>query len=104
MSEYNLSLRECYSSIEDVVLDHIMRELKEEFPNSGYRTIDSLLRQRGICIKQLQLREAMHRTDSYGITVRFADFIRRRTYRVPGPQALWHVDGNHKLVRYQLNS
>ena len=24
----------------------------------------------------------------------------RRKYHVPGPLALWHVDGNHKLIRY----
>ena len=61
--------------------------------------MDGLLRQRGIRVRQLQLREAMHRTDPNGITVRFADLIHRRKYHVPGPQALWHIDDNHKLFR-----
>lgn len=26
--------------------------------------------------------------------------LRRRQYSVPGPNALWHIDGNHKLIRY----
>ena len=99
MNEYNLSARACYSSIEETDLDHVVRELKEEFPNSGYRIMDGLLRQRGIRVKQFQLREAMHRVDPNGITVRFSDFIQRRKYHVPGPQALWHVDGNHKLIK-----
>ena len=28
--------------------------------------------------------------------------IYRRTYSVDGPNALWHLDGNHKLIRYRL--
>lgn len=28
--------------------------------------------------------------------------MRRRVYRVPGPNAVWHVDGNHKLIRWHL--
>ena len=100
MSEYNLSVRACYTSIDETDLDHAIRELKGEFPNSGYRIMDGLLRQRGIRITQSCLREAMHRVDPHGITVRFADLIHRRKYHVPGPQALWHLDGNHKLIRY----
>ena len=26
----------------------------------------------------------------------------RRKYSVPGPQHLWHIDGNHKLIRSNL--
>lgn len=28
--------------------------------------------------------------------------LRRRQYSVPGPNSLWHIDGNHKLIRYQI--
>ena len=28
--------------------------------------------------------------------------IQRRGYSVPGPNALWHLDGNHKLNRWRL--
>ena len=28
--------------------------------------------------------------------------IQRRTYSVGGPNALWHLDGNHKLIRWRL--
>ena len=104
MNKYNLSARACYSSIEETELDHVVRELKEEFPNSGYRIMDGLLRQCGICVKQFQLREAMHRVDPNGITVRFSDLIQRQKYHVPGPQALWHIDGNHKLIRYCMHA
>lgn len=26
--------------------------------------------------------------------------LRRRTYSVPAPNSMWHIDGNHKLIRY----
>jgi hypothetical protein len=29
--------------------------------------------------------------------------IHRRVYSVPSPLALWHIDGNHKLIRYSLH-
>jgi hypothetical protein len=25
--------------------------------------------------------------------------VNRRRYQVPAPLALWHIDGNHKLIR-----
>ena len=28
--------------------------------------------------------------------------IQRRVYCVPGPNALWHLDGNHKMIRWGL--
>lgn len=28
--------------------------------------------------------------------------ILRRTYSVPGPNALWHLDGNHKLIHWKF--
>ena len=28
--------------------------------------------------------------------------ISRRVYDVPGPNSLWHADGNHKLIRYRF--
>lgn len=26
----------------------------------------------------------------------------RRTYQVAGPNSLWHIDGNHKLIRWRI--
>ena len=100
MDEYGLTIHSCYTDIDDARLDHIVKELKEQFPNSGYRLMDGLLRQCGIRVQQLRVRECMHRTDPNGTIVRHADLIQRRKYHVPGPQSLWHIDGNHKLIRY----
>ena len=100
MADYSLFSRSCYSSISDAELDHAVQQLKEHFPNSGYRMIDGLLRQRGIRVQQLRVRDVVHRTDPNRTVVRLADLIQRRRYRVLGPQFVWHIDGNHKLIRY----
>ena len=44
----------------------------------------------------------MHVSDPKGTVVHFADCIQRRRYHVPGPQSLWHIDGNHKLIRWRI--
>lgn len=28
--------------------------------------------------------------------------VRRRVYHVDGPNAVWHIDGNHKLIRWRM--
>lgn len=44
----------------------------------------------------------MRRVDPEGVIERsiLLNIIRRRRYSVPCPMALWHMDGNHKFVRY----
>jgi len=34
--------------------------------------------------------------------MRWHQLIHRRVYSVPGPNALWHIDGNHRLIRWRL--
>ena len=103
MNEFSLSVRSSYSDIDDDELKRAVQQIKVNFPCSGYRIIDGLLRQRGICVQQLRLREVVQSIDPHGITVRLADLVQRRRYSVPGPQSLWHLDGNHKLIRYVLS-
>ena len=83
MEEYNLTVRSHYSAISDVELVRIIREIKVQFPNSGYLLMDGLLRQRGMRIQQSRIREAMHRTDPNGTIFRLADLVQRRKYYVP---------------------
>lgn len=41
----------------------------------------------------------MQRVDPQGVAVRWLRLTPRRQYNVSGPLALWHIDGNHKLIR-----
>ena len=49
-----------------------------------------------------RLRDAIHRVDSYGVNDRKKRRLHRRVYNVKGPNHLWHVDTNHKLVRWHF--
>lgn len=99
MSEYGLSIRQTYSALGDDELIQLLRNHLENFPTCGYRLADGWLRQKGYRIQESRIREAMRRIDPLGVASRWFTTIQRRTYSVYGPQALWHLDGNHKLIR-----
>ena len=40
--------------------------------------------------------------DSEGVALRFRLPVRRRSYNVGSPNSLWHIDGNHNLIRWNL--
>ena len=101
MTDVGLSVNDFYSAISDSDLDRAVSALKVQYPNSGYRMMAGLLLQQGVRVKQMQLRESMQRVDPNGIVLRCHECIRRRRYNVPYPLALWHLDGNHKLIRYK---
>ena len=37
--------------------------------------------------------------DPEGCVMRRLHVINRGQYRVPAPRSIWHIDGNHKLIR-----
>ncbi|XP_065892452.1 uncharacterized protein [Dysidea avara] len=48
------------------------------------------------------LREALKQADPLGTALRWNSITYRRQYKVPSPNALWHIDGHHKLIRWKL--
>lgn len=100
MTEYDLSVTGLYSTITDDELDTIVREIKLNFPNCGYRLMKGHLLQEGHRISQMRIRDVLHRVDPDGVALRWASTVQRRKYTVASPLALWHIDGNHKLIRY----
>jgi len=100
MSEFGLSVREYYTDINDSQLDFIVEGVKSIFPNYGYRMLQGHLRGLGIILTQQRVRESLNRVDPCGSAIRWASSIQRRRYHVEGTLSLWHIDGNHKLIRY----
>ena len=45
---------------------------------------------------------APYESDSEGVALRFRLPVRRRSYNVRSPNSLRHIDGNHKLIRWNL--
>lgn len=102
--EYGISSSSAMSQQTDDQLDDLVRQIKNAFPNAGYPRVDSQLRYQGIKVPQSRVREAMQRVDPEGVAQRWLALTPRCTYNVPGPLCLWHIDGNHKLIRFDISS
>ena len=99
LEEYDLSVSGQYSGISDTELDVLVTEIKQHFPTCGYTMMTGHLQSRGYRIQESRVRTALIRVDPDSVATRWCSTTQRRTYNVYGPLALWHVDGNHKLVR-----
>lgn len=99
LREFNIESTRPFSAISDLDLDNIVKDIKERFPNAGYRMMLGHLKSRGQRVQQMRVRASMRRTDPEGTILRWFDVTERREYKVSGPNALWHIDGNHKLIR-----
>ncbi|ROJ64366.1 hypothetical protein DPX16_0818 [Anabarilius grahami] len=100
--EYGLSVTGCYSIMTDSELDNMVRAIKTQVPNAGYRNVKGQLMAMGNRVQWERIKASMHRVDAAGVLSRLAQLgcIVRRSYSVRGPLALVHVDTNHKLIRY----
>jgi len=99
MQEYDISITDRRTAISDDDLGNIVRAIHRDFPNAGYWRVQSQLVLHNINVSQLRVRECMQRTDPEGVAMRWLSLTLRAVYCVSGPLALWHIDGNHKLIR-----
>ena len=101
MSELGLAQRSFYTRVDEQTLDDKVRRICIEFPKIGYRRLMGELSRQGIRVSRTKARESLRRVDPIGVTERWLRSpIHRRKYYVPAPLSLWHIDGNHKLIRY----
>ena len=89
-----------FTDITDQELDAAIAEVKRSMPNIGQSMMKGVLRAQGIHVPLLRIRQSVLRLDPVNTAMRWAVPLTRRIYSVPGPNALWHLDGNHKLIRY----
>ena len=61
-----------------------------------------LLQERGTKVQRMRLWDSIHRVDHEGLLERKKGRLQRRVYNVQGPNHLWHIDTNHKLVRWNV--
>ena len=101
MVKYDLS-RHSFSLLTDDNLDVHVERIINEFPLCGENMIMQILRQTGIDVQRYRLRDSMHIIDPVGISERKRSRLHSRVYEVMGPNHLWHIDTNHKLVRWRF--
>ena len=102
MTHFGILVQDYYTEIDERALASEIEDIKTNHPQSGYRMMHSLLKLRGIRVPIHRVRQACFEVDPAGSMTRWATTIRRRSYSVPGPNSLWHIDGNHKLIRYEM--
>ena len=91
-----------FTDMTDEELDGIIQSYKATHPNDGEQIITGYLRSVGMCIPRRRIRESIHRVDHAGVEERAHTTIRHRRYHVDAPNEVWHMDGNHKLIRWKF--
>ena len=101
LQDNGLSVHSTYEKLTDDDLDVIVKNILQDFPNSGYKSMLGHLLSRGHYIQEMGVKESMRRCDPGGTVVRALQIrvTHRRSYNVTTSLSLWHMDGNHKLIR-----
>ena len=100
LRSYDLSIRSMYASVSDSCLDAAVDLIISQFPNVGYRRVQSHLAVMGYRVTERRVRESLRRVHPVGVAYRRQRRIHRREYYVPYPNAVWHMDSNMSLVRW----
>ena len=88
-----------FSDIGDDELDEIVREAANSHPNFGLRMMKEYLQSKGVRVQRKLIRYSFLRIDPTGLMQRWEMAIKRRVYNAKYPLSLWHIDGNHKLIK-----
>ena len=100
-SEYGMiGDQHSFTSISDQELRDVVVSIKHDMPDIGYNMMRGILRSRGIHVSIPRIQQCISDVDPINTAMRWAAPTSRRRYGVPYPNYIWHVDGNHKLVRY----
>lgn len=91
-----------FTEIADDELDRQIQQTLNLTPYSGESYVRGSLKGRGINVQRSRIRESLKRIDGIGRAVRRTYAICRRTYNVSGPNHLWHIDSNHKLISWRF--
>ncbi|XP_069131960.1 uncharacterized protein [Argopecten irradians] len=103
LKSHGLSVRDLkYSDISDADLYNTVETLHNSHPNSGNEMMHGFLMAEGIQVQRRRVRETLTAVDPPAAAQRWSQSIRRRVYRVPVPNSLWHIDGHMRLVRWGI--
>lgn len=83
------------SDISDEEIDSIMQHVLAEFPNFGRRMIAGHFKNLDYRISRKRLQASYDRIHGPPVFSFGVRRIERRIYSVPGPNSLWHHDGQH---------
>ena len=85
--------------ISDHDLCYLVGRIKRDMPEIGYNMMRGLLQSQGIHVSIPRIQQCIREVDPINTAMRWAVPTYRRQYQVPHPNYIWHLDGNHKLIR-----
>ena len=85
------------STLSDDAVDNLILQLRSHFRRAGISMLDGMLRRLGHHLPRERIRESLMRIDPVQRVFQRIR-IRRRVYSVPGPNSLWHHDGQHGMI------
>lgn len=82
------------TTISDNELDEQILAVRNHFPLAGVTMLHGALQSRDLHIPRRRIQESLLRVDPVR-RIFGRQLVRRRKYSVPGPNSLWHHDGQH---------
>lgn len=91
-----------FAEVEDEDLDRLVKAFRERYPGTGLRYLRGFLFRNDLRIQKERVMASIKRVDPVGLLVQqqHTHSIQRQVYRVARPNAVWHLDGHHKLIRW----
>ena len=102
MHDFNINPADRYSNLSDSQIDQKHSDIKADHPNIGEVMAAGHLKVQGIRVKQSALRSSLMRVDPEGVAECRRSHLYHRVYDNPCPNYVWHIDGNHKLIRWGI--
>lgn len=87
-----------YSNISDGQFDNLVSKAQGARNGIGL-SADGVSHSQGYLVQWERVCQSLLKTDPTGVYQRWRASIQRRQYWVPASLALWHIDGNNKLIR-----
>ena len=100
--EFQINEEQSWSTINDDELQNVMQEIMSITPGIGQTRMLGALKSRGIRVQRSRVRVLMRELDPVGTALRWRGAIYRRNYSVRCANTLWHIDGNHKMIRWRI--
>ncbi|KAL5537303.1 hypothetical protein ACEPAF_1126 [Sanghuangporus sanghuang] len=88
------------SNVNDEELDGPVRNVLEQHHHQGVAMLRRTLSSMGYVISEWQVRQSLRRLQPGRLSA--CAPVTRRSYTVPGPNALWHHNGQHGLIRWGI--
>ncbi len=91
-----------YSNVSDQELQEVVSQIQHFNPCTGRSITQGYLLSLGIRVPRWRIDQALRQINPTCSAIRWHQVVSRRSYNVPGPNSLWHIDANLRLIRWKF--